>query len=128
MIEAESDSMAAHQVLVVEDNTDVRETLMELLESHGYQALGAEHGQEALDKIQNLPEPPCMIVLDLMMPVMDGRAFRQEQLKDPKMSQIPVVVVSAYDSIPYRKELDASAYLRKPLDLRELLRLVDRYC
>ena len=118
-----------HYVLVVEDNQDVRETLVELLESYGYEAIGAEHGREAFDKLDRLGTRPCMIVLDLMMPVMDGRAFRQEQLKKPDVSSVPVVVISAYDETPERlREMQALAYLRKPINLTELMRVVGQHC
>jgi CheY-like chemotaxis protein len=120
---------SGHYVLVVEDNQDVRETLVELLESYGYDAIGAEHGREALDTLARLGSRPCMIVLDLMMPVMDGRTFRLEQLKQPEVSSVPVVIVSAYDETPERlREMQAAAYLRKPINLGELMRLVGRLC
>ena len=120
---------AGHYVLVVEDNEDVRETLVELLESYGYDAIGAEHGREALDKLALLGTRPCMIVLDLMMPVMDGRTFRLEQLKQPDVSGVPVVVISAYDESPERmRDMQALAYLRKPINLNELMRVVGEHC
>jgi CheY-like chemotaxis protein len=118
-----------HYVLVVEDNQDVRETLIELLESYGYAAIGAEHGREALEKLDQLGTRPCLIVLDLMMPVMDGRAFRLEQLKKPEVSSVPVVVISAYDESPERlRDMQALAYLRKPINLTELMRVVGQHC
>ena len=120
--------MSSHCVLVVEDNQDMRDTLVELLQSYGYEAFGAEHGQDALDKLKSLDAQPCIIVLDLMMPVMDGRSFRQVQLQTPGVADIPVVVISAYDVIPYVQELKAAAYLRKPLNLMELMRVVEQNC
>lgn len=120
--------MSSHCVLVIEDNQDMRDTLIEFLQTFGYQAIGAEHGQDALDKLHSMDANPCVIVLDLMMPVMDGRSFRQEQLKQPEMAGIPVVVISAYDVIPYIQELQAAAYLRKPVNLKELMRVVDQHC
>ncbi len=120
--------MSSHCVLVVEDNQDMRDTLVEFMQSYGYEAFGAEHGQDALDKLNSLDPRPCIIVLDLMMPVMDGRSFRQEQLKNAALSHIPVVVISAYDAIPYLNELNAAAYLRKPLNMKELMRVVEKHC
>jgi CheY-like chemotaxis protein len=120
--------MSSHCVLVVEDNQDMRDTLVELLQGYGYEAVGAEHGQDALDKLKGLDARPCIIVLDLMMPVMDGRSFRQAQLQTPEVADIPVVVISAYDVIPYVQELKATAYLRKPLNLKELMRVVEQHC
>lgn len=119
----------SHCVLVVEDNRDVRETLVELLETHGYEAVGAEDGRDAFEKLRALPQGPCVIVLDLMMPVMDGRAFREQQRRQPELSDVPVVIITAYDDPQQRvADLDAAAYLRKPLNLKELLRVIQRYC
>jgi CheY-like chemotaxis protein len=121
--------MTPHCVLIVEDNADVRETLVEFLQSYGYDAVGAEHGREALDKLDQLQAQPCVILLDLMMPVMDGPTFRQEQLNKPNVSGIPVVVISAYDAPAQTvKDLNAAAYLRKPLNLNELMRVVQHHC
>jgi len=121
--------MPPHYVLIVEDNQDVRETLVELLQSHGYDAVGAEHGRDALEKLDTLQAEPCVIVLDLMMPVMDGRAFRQAQLQKPSVSGVPVIVISAYDAPAQTlKELNPAAYLRKPINLRELVRVVRTHC
>lgn len=118
-----------HRVLVVEDNQDLRESLVEVLETYGYEAVGARHGQEALDKLSTLDVPPCVIVLDLMMPVMDGQSFRQEQLRRPELAAIPVVVVSAYDKFPSDLQaLGAAAYLKKPVRMNDLMRVVHHYC
>lgn len=122
-------TMLPHYVLVVEDNHDVRETLCELLTSYGYDAIGAEHGREALDKIDSIPGRPCVIVLDLMMPVMDGKTFRIEQLKKPEVSGVPVVIISAFDEpLEEIRGMNATAFLRKPLNLKELMRIVRDKC
>jgi CheY-like chemotaxis protein len=120
--------MAAHQVLVVEDDEEIRESLLDFLEEHGYQAVGAVHGRDALDKLGGPDLRPCLIVLDLMMPVMDGGTFRNEQLRDPKLSGIPVVVISAYKDVDARAEGLGTVHLKKPLDLRELLKTVQEHC
>src|SRR5690349_1848715 len=83
-----------HYVLVVEDSTDARQMLASLLEVEGFAVRTAANGREALDQLRAGP-PPCLILLDLMMPVMDGYQFRAEQRQDPGLSPIPVVVVSA---------------------------------
>jgi len=128
-LESDRAPTPGHYVLVVEDNEDVRETLVELLESYGYEAIGAEHGRAAFEKLARLGTRPCMIVLDLMMPVMDGRAFRLEQLKQPDVSSVPVVVISAFDESPERiRDMQALAYLRKPINLTELIRVVGQHC
>jgi CheY-like chemotaxis protein len=118
-----------HQVLVVEDDDDIRETLVEFLEDHGYGAVGAPHGLDALEKLTHAALRPCVIILDLMMPVMDGMAFREELLRIPELSGIPVVVVSAYRDVQERAAtLCAQHHLRKPLDLQEFLKIVKEHC
>lgn len=118
------------RVLVIEDDEMIRESLMELLEDHGYQTDGAGHGREALDKLlAPTTAPPCLIVLDLMMPIMDGREFRRQQLADPALSQIPVVIMSAYrDFEQLADELAPVGMFRKPLKVQELLDVVDKFC
>jgi CheY-like chemotaxis protein len=120
---------AEHQILVVDDDEIIRESLIELLQENGYQAIGAVHGGEALEKLKGLARPPCVILLDLMMPVMDGAAFRERQLQDPALSDIPVVVVSAYRELArHAQELQAAAHLAKPLQLTELLKVIEAHC
>jgi CheY-like chemotaxis protein len=116
------------QVLVVEDDEEIREVLLELLEDHGYAALGATNGRDALDKLSVLRALPRLIVLDLMMPVMDGKAFREEQLRTPALQTIPVVVISAFRNLDASvEELRPAGHLKKPLDVPRLLALVQRF-
>lgn len=115
-------------VLVVDDDDDVRATVIETLEDEGYRALGASHGWEALEKLRSGGSLPSLILLDLMMPVMDGKTFRLRQLEDPTLAQVPVVVMTADTRIrPKADELDAAGYLKKPLELSELLALCQRF-
>src|SRR3970282_794591 len=120
--------MPSHTVLVVEDDQDLRETLLELFESYGYEAVGAMHGREALDKLDALGLPPSVIVLDLMMPGMDGWSFPEEQLKKPAVLEVPVIVISAYDAVPYQvQDLRPAAYLKKPINVQDLMSVVQRH-
>ncbi len=120
--------MTDHRVLVVEDDPTIREVLVEVLGEHGYDAIGASNGREALDTLTASPERPCVILLDLMMPVMDGRTFREQQLQSPDLSTIPVIVISAHLDHTATNDLHAAAYLRKPVRLAEVLRSVRTYC
>jgi DNA-binding response OmpR family regulator len=121
--------MTSHRILVVEDDEGIRESLLEILADVGYEAVGAIDGGDALVKLDVLEPHPCVIILDLMMPHVDGRAFRQEQLRRPDISKIPVIVISAYRDVTYSmKELHADDFLKKPLDLKSLLNLVGRHC
>ena len=120
--------MAAHRILVVDDDVEIREALLDVLQDNGYEAAGAVNGRDALQKLKQ-GEHPCLILLDLMMPVMDGRAFREEQLRTPALAEIPVVVVSAYRDVEARSAgLEAKAHLTKPLQIEDLLRVARQYC
>jgi CheY-like chemotaxis protein len=118
--------MSNPTVMVVEDDLDTREMLCRFLELEGYQVESASNGRQALDRL-NGGAQACVIVLDLMMPVMDGWQFRREQVRDTQLSQIPVIVVSAAgrDRID---RIDADDVLSKPVDLDELLACVSQYC
>jgi CheY-like chemotaxis protein len=121
--------MRAHPILVVEDDELIRDSLVEYLDEQGYHAVGAVDGVDALDKLRRGNPLPCVIVLDLMMPNMDGRAFRQEQLRDATLASIPVIVLSAYrDVAKNAADLAVEHYLAKPLKLAALLALVQKHC
>jgi DNA-binding response OmpR family regulator len=121
--------MTPHPVLIVEDDDDIREGLIELLGDEGYEARGAANGRDALALLAGAENRPCLIILDLMMPIMDGRAFREEQLRRPDVSAIPVIVISAYKDGDGRLDgLNISDCLAKPLDLGALLGVVRAHC
>ncbi len=114
-------------VLVVDDDRDVREAVREVLQDHGYDVQEAGNGQEALDLLRARSTPPCVILLDMMMPVMDGWKFREAQCNDPSLCEIPVVVLSA--GTDHGVETPAPLdFLRKPVQLPPLLEAVARYC
>ena len=115
-------------ILVVEDDSDVRQSLEWLLTVDGYAVVTAVHGADALRKLQ-AGLRPCLILLDLQMPVMDGFAFRQLQLQDPQLAHIPVVVYAdTRDPDTVVKRLKAVAVVQKPLDLDALLPIVEAHC
>ena len=118
-----------HRILVVDDEADIRDTIVEVLEEHGYHAVGAADGAEALVRLRDPDDHWCVVLLDLMMPRMDGRSFRAEQLQDPTLSPIPVVVVSALPDVgETAKELQVAAHVSKPVSLANLVRIVERFC
>jgi CheY-like chemotaxis protein len=119
----------AHRVLIVEDDDDVREGYAAFLEGAGYDVVEACDGVEALRELRVLPEHFCLILLDLFMPNRNGWAFRDEQLRDPRLASIPVVVISA-DSQAGQKaaQLGAIAHMQKPVDLDARVSLVGTHC
>ena len=122
-----SPSAVAHcPVLIVEDDVELRDMMAQLLTLEGFVATAVANGREALDYLR-LGDRPDIILLDLMMPVMDGWEFRRKQQSDPALATVPVVVLSALD---HRRaaDVDAVAFLKKPLDFDRLLELVRHYC
>lgn len=119
----------SHEVLVVEDDADIRVALEEIIVDHGFRVVGVRHGREALEFLARAEELPCLILLDLMMPVMDGATFREEQLRDARIASIPVVLLSAYRDLDRRAAgLGAVSVLNKPPDLRELVQALRAHC
>jgi len=108
-------------VLLIEDDYDVRETIAEVLGDEGYQVATAADGERALEQLR-AGLRPMVILLDLMMPGMNGYQFRAEQLADPALAAIPVVILTADRQIDDKaRELAAAAFLRKPTQLSDLL-------
>ncbi len=108
-------------VLVVDDESDIRLAVAEILSGEGYQVVDACDGAEGLAKAKAYH--PGLVLLDLMMPGMDGWAFRRAQKHDPEVSRIPVVVLSAMGP----DGLDVEGYVGKPFDMDDLVTAVRRY-
>jgi CheY-like chemotaxis protein len=109
-------SAAALEILVVDDDFSAREVLTELLQDHGYSVISAADGREALNYLRDA-SPPGIIILDLMMPVMDGWEFLEHQSHDPALLDIPVIVTSA---TPPLHPLRAKAVLQNPIQFESL--------
>lgn len=111
--------MSLPLVLVVDDDPDILDAICDILEGEGYRVARARHGGEALERVA--AEEPAIILLDLMMPVMDGLAFAQALRQLPHRQRIPIVVISA-DGNPQRAaSIGAVGYLAKPFDIDALL-------
>ena len=113
-------------IFIVEDDVDTREMLGRFLELEGFQVETAANGRQALDLLAGGVRA-CVILLDLMMPVMDGWQFRREQVRDEDLARIPVIVVSAAGR-ERLQQIEADAYLSKPVDLEELLKQITQFC
>jgi CheY-like chemotaxis protein len=121
-------NQARDHVLIVEDDKTARDTLCNVLESEGYPADAVANGREAINYLHR-NHHPCLILLDLMMPVMNGWEFRHQQRHDPALARIPVVVCSGVGDIQQEVLLiGAEGCLQKPIDAGKLLDTVRRYC
>ena len=114
--------MADRTVMVVEDDALIREMVSHILAGEGFRAVGASNGEEALHRLRVEHVRPALILLDLMMPVMNGWQFRAEQLRDPALAGIPVVIMSASDG----GDVPAEGHVGKPFEIDALLDAVSR--
>lgn len=114
-----------NSVLVIEDEESIRLTMKVALESEGYKVFTAENGKEGLEVLKEIPQP-CLIFLDLMMPIMNGWDFVDELEKKKSHSKIPIVVVTAFtNNVPVIKFTE---FLRKPIDFKTLFTVTKKYC
>ena len=126
-------SSSPGNVLIVEDDPDTREMVRQLLAMHGFYALAAADGLEALHLLRAVrhraPDAPCLVLLDLAMPRLSGKEFRRSQLGDPTVASVPIAVMSGASDLQQRAEaMGAVATLAKPLDINALIEVVKRYC
>lgn len=112
-------------ILIIEDNKELQSSLKTILESEGYKIVTADNGKEGIELLRKIPTP-CMILLDLMMPIMNGWEFVDIVSKDIILSNIPITVISAFgDTKGTPKTND---YIPKPIDLDALFRTVRKHC
>lgn len=115
----------ARRVLVVDDEDAIRTVVSAILEDEGYEVRAAMDG-EALAIASSEPCPD-LVLLDIMMPIMDGPEMRRRLLQDPRTAEIPVVVMTAAgDAARWATQLGAAGSIQKPFDIDQLLELVDR--
>lgn len=112
-------------ILIIEDDEAIRETLRFAVAMEGFQVLTASNGREGLE-ILSRQKAPCLILLDLMMPVMNGWEFVLELQKDMRLSSHPIVVVTAFAE--KMQGITAHDVIRKPVDLDELFAVIEKYC
>jgi CheY-like chemotaxis protein len=115
-------------VLLVEDDAALRKSLAELVEAEGLRALAAGNGFEAVELLRHEPRPD-LILLDLMMPVMNGWAFLKYRNEHAVLSSVPVVVTTGWNEVPGEADvIGVQGYLRKPLVPQSVLEVVRKYC
>jgi two-component system response regulator MprA len=115
-----------HHILVVEDDRDIRETVVDILEDHGFEVTAAGDGQQALNFL-DAGTMPDAILLDLMMPNMNGFQFREEQLKNATWARIPVAVLTAdVEAKEKAQSVKADAFVKKPLKIQPLLDVIEQ--
>jgi CheY-like chemotaxis protein len=121
-----SGQQRAH-ILVVEDDLDIRESMTEILEDRGYEVSTAADGVQALQRLAEGARKPDLILLDLMMPNMNGLEFREEQLKSAEHAAIPVAIISADGNIKEKAQrVRVDGFLRKPLKIEPLMDMVEQ--
>jgi CheY-like chemotaxis protein len=112
--------VGTHRVLVIEDDRDMRDALVEALRLEGYAVDAASDGAQGLSLARQ--HRPDVILLDLMMPIMSGWEFRAAQVGDPRIAEVPVIVMSAYHN-----DLDVAESLPKPFRLEDMLGAIHRH-
>lgn len=121
-------SLQNNTILIVDDEFEIRETLSEALTMCGFEVETASNGEEALTLLKRAVKP-ALILLDLMMPIMDGREFINAKEKNPELSEIPVVVISADGRLEAKLAgLKTDGHLKKPINLDKLLETAERHC
>lgn len=114
--------------MIIEDDVDIAENLKSLLEIEGYTSDVAKDGLEGLNRLRSASELPGLILLDLMMPTMDGFQFREAQMNDPALAKIPVAIMTAGGNIEAKiAAMNVEVSFRKPLDIDKLLATIDKY-
>lgn len=114
-------------ILVVDDDAEIRDTLRDCFEEEGFSVVVAANGKDALEQISTGPRP-CVVVLDLMMPVMDGHQFSVELQRRPETSVVPIVVITAGQSPAGPAMTNAFRVFRKPFKVSELLTAIHACC
>lgn len=116
----------SRDILLVEDDDDYREGLADILRSEGYSVRCAANGLEALEYLKKSESRPSLILLDLMMPVMNGWDFRERMLAEASLVDIPVIILSAAPGATDAAALHPAGALQKPVELAALLKLVEQ--
>jgi CheY-like chemotaxis protein len=120
-------SSAEHTLVLVEDDPEARNSLAQILELEGFSVMSFANGAEALEYLTQRP-PPCLVLMDIQMPLMDGAQLRAAMLRDRRLAAVPVFVITAVESSVAAARIPTQRVFRKPLDLDNLLRALQQYC
>ena len=112
-------------VVIIDDDEMIRNSLKLMLQNEHFNVYTASNGKEGLDFLNTI-QSPCLILLDLMMPIMDGWEFLDLRKKNNILSKIPVVIISVFGH--QSKKIDVNGYLKKPVDRNSLIEIVRRFC
>jgi len=116
------------KILIIDDNISFVGALKEILVITGHEVVTAYNGQSALEALSTMSELPQLIILDLIMPIMNGFEFRQIQLEDKSLSKIPVILLTANNSFKdYKEKLQAIEFLNKPVEAKDILYIVENF-
>lgn len=123
--------MKTKKILTVDDDESIRQSVTEMLELEGFEAVWAKNGQVAIDYLNHIPESelPDLVLLDYMMPVMNGKEFFREKEKNPRLAQIPVVMMTANGNLVNVMDNVESAggYMSKPMDYETIVKMVKHF-
>jgi CheY-like chemotaxis protein len=122
---AQKTTVTCNSILIVEDEPSIRENLRTLIELEGYPVYTAVNGQEGLKMLRSMPRP-CLVLLDLLMPVMNGMEFLAAKTDEDAIAAIPVCVISGVDQRPELPQ--GTDFMKKPIDFEGLLKFIRSYC
>lgn len=123
-------SLACKKILTVDDDEDIRNAVNSMLELEGFDTVWAKNGQVALEYLKRVSdaELPDLVLLDYMMPVMNGQVFHQEMIKDLRLKKIPVVMMTANGNlVNVMDNIDAGGFLSKPMDYDTVVKMVKHF-
>lgn len=116
------------KILIIEDDYSTRAILKLSLENASYEVITAENGSEAMELLATMKHLPALILLDMVMPVMNGIEFRKLQMANKKISRIPVILLTANNNFQdYKERLQAYEFLNKPVDIKDLLYIIENF-
>ena len=121
-----AEQLDCKSILIIEDEESIRQTLRDVFELKGFTVYSATNGAEGIRELREMPQKPCVVLLDLMMPVVNGWQFLDVQRNDPKLSDIPIIICSAYEESA--KAVHPEGFVAKPVQLATLLAAVNKFC